>query len=561
MRTLVLLCSALVAGAAEPASPAAIVELPPMIIEESSEVSWFYAQVGQTEYLSRCSPSLTREFIKAQTEAHQLLRLLVPDSFLAILDMPRVSLILPLETKRTGDDAVLREMLQAEEELHRRQLRADAGKRREPLANRYIFMPNLRLDDRDMTAVFSYVDERTFQGDRLIAAEDLLYHVLSRRTPMLPPWLMEGIISIYRQTKIRRDVITLPPLTGWSEEARALLQRDPYAPRTLLSAGELFSETVFRGEANQHEMRIATWHSQTALFFRWALDPKNAPAAAALWKFAEGASTRAVTEAWFIECFGFGYSDLRDRLSDYLPLALKEPLSIRPRKLPDAERFEIKPATRQQIARLRGECERLEIPYVRSRAPQFLDRYVEQARRTLRRSYERGDRDPRLIAALGLCEVDAGDDAAAKPWLEAAAAARVNRPRVYYECARLRWEASTRDVAPAQTLPMSAAVPTLEVLRTAMAGNPPLPEAYLLFADAWLRTEVAPPAGDLQLLADGARLFRRHTTLAARLALLYLRAGNRAAADATLATGLPYVGDEAMRTRFEQLRRAVQEVE
>lgn len=261
---------------------------------------------------------------------------------------------------------------------------------------------------------------------------------------------------------------------------------------------------MFRGEANQHELRIATWRSQMALFFRWALDPKNAPAAAALWKFAEGASTRAVSESWFVECFGFGYSDLRDRLSDYLPLAVKEPLALRPRKLPGPGRFEIKPATRQQIARLRGECERLEIPYVRRRTPQFLDRCIDQARRTLRRSYERGDRDPRLLAALGLCEVDAGNDAAAKPWLEAAAAARVNRPRVHYECARLRWQASTRDIAATQALPMSAAAPALEALRTAMACDPPLPEVYLLFEDAWLRTEVTPSDGDLH---DGPEAF------------------------------------------------------
>jgi hypothetical protein len=327
----------------------------------------------------------------------------------------------------------------------------------------------------------------------------------------------------------------------------------------LLSAGELFSETVFRGEANQQEQRVATWRSQTALFFRWALDPKNAPAATALWRFAEGASTRAVTEASFVECFGFGYSDLRDRLSDYLPIALKEPLTIRPRKLLAVERFEIKPATREQIARVRGESERLEIPYIRSRAPQFLSRYVDQARRTLRRSYERGDRDPRLIAALGLCEVDAGDDATAKPLLEAAATAGVSRPRVHYENARLKWEACTHEIPPAQALPLNAAAPTMDALKAALNSEPPLPEVYLLLAEVWLRTDVAPTAGDLQLLADGARLFRRSTTLAVRLALLYIRAGNRAAADAILATTLPFVSDEATRSRFEQLRKAAQE--
>ena len=38
-------------------------------------------------------------------------------------------------------------------------------------------------------------------------------------------------------------------------------------------------------------------------------------------------------------------------------------------------------------------------------------KYLEQARRTLKRGYDRDERDPRLLAVLGLCEIDAGNDA------------------------------------------------------------------------------------------------------------------------------------------------------
>ena len=200
-----LLLGALTGIAAEPAPTGPVVELPPMIVAESANVAWLYAQAGPTEYLSRCSAAVTREFIAAEIEAHLRLRLLIPDSLLEMLDLPTVSLLAPLEVKRADDDAVLREMLKAEEELSRRAVRPNAtGGVRLPALNQFRFMPNLRLDDRDMSIVFTYVDERTFQGEHLIAADDLVYYVLSRRTPMLPPWLIEGIVSVYRKARLQR---------------------------------------------------------------------------------------------------------------------------------------------------------------------------------------------------------------------------------------------------------------------------------------------------------------------------------------------------------------------
>ena len=43
-------------------------------------------------------------------------------------------------------------------------------------------------------------------------------------------------------------------------------------------------------------------------------------------------------------------------------------------------------------------------------SPELAPKYLEQARRTLRRAYDRGERDPRLLAVLGLCECDAGNE-------------------------------------------------------------------------------------------------------------------------------------------------------
>jgi len=60
--------------------------------------------------------------------------------------------------------------------------------------------------------------------------------------------------------------------------------------------------------------------------------------------------------------------------------------------LPD---FEVERATSNEIARLRGEWERLAIGHVQRRLPRVREPYIAQARRTLRRAY-----DAEVIAEL-----------------------------------------------------------------------------------------------------------------------------------------------------------------
>jgi hypothetical protein len=256
----------------------------------------------------------------------------------------------------------------------------------------------------------------------------------------------------------------------------------------------------------------------------------------------------------FAECFGFGYSDLRDRLSDYLPVAVKAPIRIIPRNRPPFTRTEVKPATPAQIARLRGEWERLEISFVRERHPQFVSRYIEQARNNLRRAVGNGQRDPQLLATLGLCEIDAGDPSAALPWLESAAAANIVRPRVYFEIARLRWEALTRGVPETRGFTTLELEPVLAPLRRAAAQAPLLPEVVLSLEDAWLRCREPALPSDMPFLIDAARRFRRLPGVGFRLALLHLRHGQHAEALETVTVAEQFVTDPESRQRYRGLR-------
>jgi hypothetical protein len=65
-----------------------------------------------------------------------------------------------------------------------------------------------------------------------------------------------------------------------------------------------------------------------------------------------------------------------------------------------------------------------------------------EAHNALIAPYIRGERDPRLLAALGLDEKLAGNVDRARKFLEAASNAKVDRARAYLELARLRFAAA-----------------------------------------------------------------------------------------------------------------------
>lgn len=535
----------------------AAVELPPMFVAESSKAPpWLYVRVDDTEYLSRCSASATKAYITAQLEIRRMLRVFIPADFLATSTVPFVSIIAPLEA-RAGDDAASREMMRMAQQSQQRSNEEGLREMRIPSVRTLRFLPNLRLDDRDMLAVFTYLNEKDFHQAKLIASPDFVWARLNARSPTLPAWLIEGVVALYQQASFRDEPITMARASWISPEDAGGLRRDAESRRVLIPPAEFFTAQAFVTPQDRNATRIAAWRAQAALFIRWALDPANAPAANALWDFARRTSQEPPTEALFTECFGFGYADLMDRLSDYLPTAVKQTARILPGKLPALPRFEVKPATPAQIARLRGEWERLEIPFVRGKHPEFLPKYIEQARTTLRKAIARGESDPQLFAALGLCEVDAGEPAAGRPWLEQAIAMKVVRPRVYYEVARMRWLELTRNTGETSGFTAEQLDPVLAPLRVALTQSPPLPEAHMLMADAWLRCREPVSPSDFAALTGAMPLFRRVPGFAYRVALLHVHEGRREEARQVATLAVEFVSEPDTRAQFNKLLAAL----
>jgi hypothetical protein len=213
LASLVTLAFAAAASAAEtPGARGDVVELPPMMVEESaSTVPWLYLDAGGTEFLSRCSAGTTRDIAKAWLTKLQLLRAVVPEEFLARMDVPSVFVLYSQGLAQPLSPEILREL----------QGIADRSPSDGPRGTTGVnIAPSMRLADRDMHASIAYVDEAMFDGAALRIAPSHVRYLLKGRVPELPSWLIEGIDRAWQRMDFVLRPITLEPLV-WLDSAES----------------------------------------------------------------------------------------------------------------------------------------------------------------------------------------------------------------------------------------------------------------------------------------------------------------------------------------------------
>jgi hypothetical protein len=538
-----------------------VVALPPFLVEEAAKpLPWRYGEVAGLEVLSACPERLTRELIANHHRLHALLGELVPPSLQFRTSTKRTLIFVDsAHLPPTSQEVVAQLALTSVElkELDDPVVPLDDGRlRRRPPPPRYTFMPNLRLWDRDAQVLFAIVREREFEANRVALTPDYVAYVLRNRLPALPPWFISGVLTVFARAKFTEDALTLDRADWLSETGSAALKAGPEANRRPLPLAEFFAGDLSAADPAQGEA-LSLWQAQAALFLRWGLAGRDAPRREALWKFVERAAVEPVTEALFQDCFGLDFATAHQQLTAFIPEAMRERQVLRPAQRPRLPDYTLRPASDVEIARLKGEWERLEIAYVKTQFPGLAAKYLEQARRTLMRAYDRGSRDPELLSVLGLCEADAGNPDAARGFLEEAAArSSVLRPRAWFELARLRFAAlSAAARAPAgPSLTDSQAEEVLTPLTAARRTEPPLPEVYELVADVWAASARAPNRDELAVLEEGIRLFPRRSDLVHRTAELNLRHGFTDTARWLITLGLTLSPDAPTRARFEALQ-------
>ncbi|MFM1852416.1 MAG: hypothetical protein RIS54_2100 [Verrucomicrobiota bacterium] len=574
-----LIFSAVALASAALAAPAAkpedkVVELPPLTIEETVTTPWWFASVGEAEILSRLPEEVTRQLIRRQYRLHALLQLLIPSSLQVRRELPRLYVFYNAQNQ----PAVNRDMvaqIEAQEKA--------AGTTEDATGKLHVgFMPNFRFWDEDSLGIFFVVDPNAQDREDISLSAGYVRYLMTARAPAAPGWFIEGVMTLYNNAELSvpplkspldimaatqlleaprndRDEFTLQPLDASAFAATG--PRGTYAPLPPLAA---LLGTAGAPGATPEQLRATA-----ALFVRWALDPgrksprrgqleeqprvDGVPArTVALWKYTERASRQHVDEAWFQDCFGLDYAAATQVLQAYLPAAARDTLVLRaaqPVKVPD---YVLREATPLEVSQVRGEITRLEIDYVRELLPSLVEPYLAQARRTLRRAYDLGERAPRLLASMGLCEVDARDDAAALPFLRAAADGGVRRAMAWYHLARIEFDQLTArkaGVAPKR----EELKDILAHLGTAREQSPALLEVYELYAKIWTAAELPLTRNATTLFYAGVQQFPQRPRMLYAVAALFTQHGRHEEAAPLVARGLALATTPAQHERFKRL--------
>ena len=321
--------------------------------------------------------------------------------------------------------------------------------------------------------------------------------------------------------------------------------------RPIMPLGDMFAYSTGGSPLSDRNDRASpsTWRLQCATFVHFCLYGNDGKYKEQFAQFLARSMKEGVSEALFKECFGIDYKAMQLRLRGYMEGGVFAYASWRPAKgkklLPPAEKVVLRPATDAEVGRIKGETFRLA----------GLD---EAARNEFVLSYLRGERDPQLLASLGLMARQQGDNLRAATYLELAAKTPTPnpRPRAYLELMRLRREKIHAQIG-GRPLTPAHVKELLEPLFVAKSLRPIMADVYREIAYVWENSATPPRRDHLAVLDEGMTLFPANADLAHRSAALFARHGFTADALRCAERGLKSVRDPELHARLEALKHSL----
>ncbi len=382
--------------------------------------------------------------------------------------------------------------------------------------------------------------------------------------PRGPAWFEEGLAQLLMGIEITDTTIILGKLEDPNEISAeqgalndagvsgtaAVEDRDfaaSLAKRRLLTMAEVFA--VERDSPQTKGILGGTWAKQCYAFVHWALYGDEGKHQKAFITFLRRLDREPNTDALFKECFKQSYKDMAFTLRAYIEMTNHKIAGVQANKgekLPKPTPVELRDATEPEVGRIKGDALRLA-------------GNLPEARLAMTTPYHRGERDPQLLAAIGLLEHASGDDVKARKALEAAVVGnKATRPRAYLELARLRFaEAAAKPAEPPDRFSGQQTAAVLTPLFTARTQPPPLPEVYELIAEAWSRSVITPGKDHLVVLDEGLRLFPKDAALIYTTATQKIRAGLLPEALQTIEFGLRTNPSDDQKQKLEKLKASL----
>ena len=357
--------------------------------------------------------------------------------------------------------------------------------------------------------------------------------VLAQQRPALPPWFIEGVAQVLAWARVTENSVTLgfvedPNQTGpvggidrqpgrraFSDVHHEFIPgRDSLAydldfnaalsHSALFPMPELFAADLHTFPGKENYAKLLRWQKQCHAFVHWGLFGDYGKNKKQFLAFMKRLQAEPLTEQLFKESFRMGYAEALTTLRNHIDMTRVTFVGVKAdkgQKLPPAPPIEVREATPFEVAHLKS------IAYTAGGQPGM-------AREELILAYRRGERDPNLLADLGLAELAGGDEERARKFLEAAFTGKAVGPRAHVELARLRFaEAQAAPAAAGGRLDAAQVARVLEPLKLAHSQPPPLPETYRLLGAACQAGELPPSPAQRQLLDEGSRLFPRDAEL------------------------------------------------
>jgi hypothetical protein len=428
----------------------------------------------------------------------------------------------------------------------------------------------LNIDNSNDAATGTDSGTVSVEHDKQLYREYVRY-LLSQSEPRFGAWLEEGLSQIIMKMQFDRKWIEFAkledPNTVSTQGAMiaqmnaAMTADDPDAATFAGAPAEDrdFSAALRRRAlipldkffAIKHDSPEATntlgnnrWGKQAYAFVHMCLYGYHGKYQKAFTTFMQRSAREPVTEAMFKECFNMSYSKMLMEIRSYCDFTVyeskyyksKEDVIIPPPPLA------LRDATQSEIGRIKGEA-------------MLLAGHKKAARSELIAPYQRGERDPNLLAAIGLYERNNGEEERARKFLQAAFVGKTTRSDACLELARYRYADAMAKPGAAEGRFSGAQVNSvLEPLLQARRQPPPQPAVYELVADTWMRSAVKPKHDDAVVVAEGAQLFPTRLKLVYQAAVVAADAGELQAAHALADHGIKYGPDEKVKKRFEDLK-------
>lgn len=506
------------------------IELPKFEVNDSRVLpppeSWRYASIPGFEVLSSVSARETTRFVK---------------DFLLLQEV--IAVIMP--AFRQGDVAVPTSLiLTGRGKDFDRFIPEDRGEDRFRTNSHFFDDPERGAIVVDFAlAELQLEDNTTEESDPYRSFYKEYFRNLIRRQmgAKSPAWFEEGLVQIFSSIDFNKKWINFAQIGDGFGGPRTGDFNRMLAQRALLPLSELFEDPPLQ--------RGTFWSAQCYGFVHMCLYGRGQKYQKGFIKFLSRLGNETPTEAMFKECLGKDYKQMGLELRGYIDFTDYKSMQYTAKKgqsLPEPPPFTLRDATESEAGRIVGEVLRF-------------GGHTEAARMALIAPYIRGERDPQLLAALGLAERLAGKNDRALKFLEAASTAKVERPRAYLELARLRYAEIGATAEAGQKLTEAQTTRALAPLLVARKQRPPMAQVYALMAEIWSRSERAPTRDEFLILVEGVQTFPRSMPLLLQVTMFAAQRKEFAKEALILAKhGQKVARTTAERAQFEMLASAVE---